>query len=72
MRQAVCNNDLNSGLVAQLQQRLKESGYEAGPADGRLGQKTMEALGAFQGDNGLAVGSITFEALNALGINPNN
>lgn len=71
MRQAVCNNDLNSGLIAELQQRLQESGYDAGPADGRLGQQTMDALGKFQEDNGLAVGSITFEALNSLGINPN-
>ena len=71
MRQAVCNDDLNSGLVSELQYRLQESGYEAGPADGRLGKQTMEALAAFQADNGLAVGSITLEVLNALGINPN-
>lgn len=42
MRQAVCNGDINEGLITSLQQRLY--------------------------DSGLAVGSITFETLDTLGI----
>lgn len=68
MRRAVCNNDLNDTLVLALQQRLFDSGYEPGSIDGKLGQMTMDALAKFQQDSGLAVGSITYEALDTLGI----
>src|SRR5690606_29667171 len=41
--------------VAQMQQMLTELGYDAGPADGVAGRKTMAALNAFQREFGLAV-----------------
>lgn len=68
MRRAVCNGDINPKLIMALQQRLNDAGYPAGPSDGMLGQKTMDALGRFQGDTGLAVGAITYESLDSLGI----
>lgn len=71
MRQAVCNGDINDTLITSLQQRLYDSGYEPGPVDGKLGKKTMEAMSEFQMDSGLAVGSITFETLDTLGIHRN-
>jgi len=71
MRQAVCNGDINDTLIASLQQRLYDSGYEPGPVDGKLGQKTLDAMAEFQTDSGLAVGSITFETLDTLGIHRN-
>ncbi len=40
-------------LVALVQKLLSENGYDPGPADGLLGQKTIDAITAFQGKAGL-------------------
>lgn len=40
-------------LVARVQERLNALGYEAGPADGRIGPRTRTAISAFQADQGL-------------------
>lgn len=54
--------------VRELQQRLNASGYSCGKADGIFGQKTLEAVTAFQADRGLAVdgvvGAKTWDELN--------
>jgi len=39
----------------QVQIALKNAGYDPGPIDGKKGQKTREAIMAFQKANGLAV-----------------
>jgi len=39
--------------VADLQRLLNERGYDAGPVDGMIGQKTRTAIIAFQRDEGL-------------------
>ena len=39
--------------VARVQEALKRAGYDPGPADGKMGQKTKNALMKFQMDNGL-------------------
>ena len=44
--------------VRELQQRLNASGYSCGKADGIFGQKTLEAVTAFQADRGLAVDGV--------------
>lgn len=44
--------------VRELQQRLNASGYSCGKVDGIFGQKTLEAVTAFQADRGLAVDGI--------------
>lgn len=54
--------------VRELQQRLNASGYSCGKVDGIFGQKTLEAVTAFQADRGLAVdgvvGAKTWNELN--------
>lgn len=40
-------------LVAEIQSRLGEAGYFAGPADGLLNEATREAIALFEADNGL-------------------
>ena len=40
-------------LVAQAQRQLIALGYEPGPADGKMGKKTINALKKFQQDNNL-------------------
>lgn len=42
-----------SMTIAQIQQRLSQLGYKPGPADGKMGKNTIEALKKFQQDNNL-------------------
>ena len=44
--------------VAQVQERLRRSGFLLGPADGEAGQQTTAAIMAFQRVNGLAVDGV--------------
>lgn len=39
--------------VALVQRRLAAKGYDPGPADGKLGRRTVTAIKDFQGDRGL-------------------
>jgi hypothetical protein len=39
----------------EIQRGLKRRGYDPGPVDGLLGQRTARALRQFQADHGLAV-----------------
>jgi hypothetical protein len=41
--------------IAEMQQRLLDLGYQAGPADGIAGNRTIAALKKFQRDNNLPV-----------------
>lgn len=55
--------------IQELQQALKDEGFDPGPVDGDLGPRTREAIRAFQKANGLTVdgivGSATLGALRA-------
>lgn len=68
MRRAMCNDDITPTLVTNLQEQLHRRGYQAGPVDGLLGKYTLEALSDYQVDNGLAVGAVTYESLELLGV----
>ncbi len=43
----------DNDLVALVQKLLADHGYDPGPADGLLGQKTIDAISQFQGKAGL-------------------
>ena len=43
-----------SRMVQEIQRQLVAKGYEPGPADGRLGDQTRNAIQGFQRDHGLA------------------
>lgn len=62
--------------VTALQERLKELGYGPGRADGHYGNRTRDAVLAFQADRGLKVdgmaGRLTFEELDKDGRRPAN
>jgi peptidoglycan hydrolase-like protein with peptidoglycan-binding domain len=45
--------DLHPGDVRQAQERLKEAGFNPGPADGQLGVQTKEAIKEYQKAQGL-------------------
>ncbi|MDY3197381.1 MAG: peptidoglycan-binding protein [Pseudomonadaceae bacterium] len=68
LRQAVCDSDLKPDLISRLQAALNRRGYTLGNVDGKLGKRTISALSEFQADQGLAVGAVTYESLEALGI----
>ena len=42
-----------AAALAKIQAALQKAGYDPGPADGKMGHKTRQALMAFQKDNGL-------------------
>lgn len=58
----------NPEIIRGIQQGLVNAGFNPGPVDGVSGAKTMNALASFQKQNNLAVGSITKETLQALGV----
>ena len=41
--------------IKQVQMALKNAGYNPGPADGKMGKQTKDALKAFQKANGLSI-----------------
>jgi hypothetical protein len=43
-----------SRMVQEIQSQLNARGYDAGPADGRLGQRTRSAIVRYQQDHGLS------------------
>ncbi len=50
--------------LSDLQARLKDLGYDPGPADGQMGPKTRAAIRAYQKDEGLkADGQVTASLL---------
>ena len=54
--------------IAFAQQRLAAKGYDPGPADGKLGRRTVTAIKDFQGDRGLARdGKLSPQVLDLLG-----
>lgn len=60
---------LSSTKVRQLQEKLKSRGFDAGPADGRMGDATRAAIRAFQRSQDLPVtGRADSRTLAALGV----
>ena len=64
----LCQTNMNKHVILQIQNALKEKGYNAGKIDGVLGRDTRVALDKYQRDNSLATGGITYETLKALTI----
>jgi hypothetical protein len=67
-RRVLCETNLSGDVVTQIQEALKVGGYDPGIADGVIGPQTQAAIQAFQSQNNLAVGGLTFETLKALGV----
>lgn len=67
-RRALCESDAIPDVVTGLQHALRKQGMDVGPADGKLGRRTMTALMDYQRQQGLAIGLVTFETLDKLGL----
>jgi peptidoglycan hydrolase-like protein with peptidoglycan-binding domain len=68
MQQQAPDMSHNTSVVSQVQQKLKDQGYEVASTDGTWGPETQQAISKFQQDKGLsASGEINTETLSALG-----
>lgn len=65
---AVCDHELNEGMITAVQRALSGAGHNPGAIDGKLGKQTIAALLDFQYANGLAYGALTHESLDRLGV----
>lgn len=60
---------MSKAEICQVQEKLKDAGYDPGTIDGDCGKRTRKALRAYQKDNGLVVnGEIDEPTLKALGL----
>jgi len=58
---------VSRGVIGEISAPARRSGYDAGPADGFLGEQTMQAIRRYQQDVGLAVdGAAGLALLNRL------
>lgn len=69
-RRALCESEALPEVVTSLQRALRTEGLDVGPADGKLGRRTMAALTDYQRREGLAIGLVTFETLESLRVLP--
>ena len=67
-REILCDTNTTPGLVARLQKALNGAGYDAGPADGILGNQTLVALKSYQRANNMPGGQLTLGALKKLNV----
>jgi len=67
-REVLCNYQVTSTVITQIQDALSAKGYDLGPPDTIMNTKTKEALNKYQRDNALPVGQLDLETIRALGI----
>jgi hypothetical protein len=68
-RQVLCETNMHQATITDIQKALKAKGYNPGPIDGIYGSQTQGAVQAFQKANQLGRGSLTYETIEALGLN---
>lgn len=67
-RRVLCQQDLTPGMIAVVQKALMTRGYNIGAPDGKLGNKTFNAIESYQRKNGLGIGGFTYETLQHMGV----
>ena len=68
-REILCDTNMTSGKITQIQRALKAKGFNPGPIDGTIGTDTMSAVNAFQRSKGLPVDRyLNMATVNALGV----
>jgi len=65
-RPVLCETNMTPSIVTEIQQALEREGYDPGPADGVVGRATLNAIEAYQTDNDLNRGGITYQTLTHL------
>ncbi len=64
----LCNESTTPSIIRAVQRALTDKGFNAGPVDGVMGAQTRSALTQYQEKNGLPIGNLNMETLNALGV----
>jgi hypothetical protein len=64
----LCEANVTTANVMEIQRALQRKGYNPGSVDGQLGPATITALTSFQQKEGLATGELTLATLKALGV----
>ncbi len=67
-RRILCETNLNTDTILAVQSALKSAGFQPGDIDGKLGRETYDAIKSYQQRKGLAVGNLTYETLESLGV----
>lgn len=68
-RSILCETNMTNARVAQIQEALKNEGFDPGPIDGVVGSETMAAVNEFQKAKGLPVDKyLNLTTLKALGV----
>ena len=68
-RSVLCQTNMTSGVVSEVQRALKTAGFDPGSIDGMIGSTTLRAIDAYQQDKGLGRGGLTMDTLKSLGVN---
>lgn len=68
-RSILCETNMDVATIRNLQQSLSDRGYDPGPIDGVVGDKTTQAVRAFQRDKELPTDEyLNMDTIRALGI----
>lgn len=67
----LCAAKTSDSVVRNVQKALNAKGYNVGSVDGILGIQTRSMLVKYQKENGLPMGNLNIETLNALGVSSN-
>ena len=67
-RSILCETNVSSELIGQVQHHLRSQGFNPGNIDGVYGRKTDSAIKSYQRKHNLGVGGLTHETLERMGI----
>jgi hypothetical protein len=67
-REVLCEINATPEAIRQIQVALRDRGYNPGPIDGIINERTFSALENYQRDNNLIVGQITRQVVEHLGV----
>lgn len=68
-RRVLCETNVTTDIIRDLQQALADEGFNPGSIDGVLGSDTLTAVRNYQEDNSLDTGGVTHETLKSLKVN---
>jgi len=71
-RSILCETNMTTSRISDIQRALNEAGHDVGTPDGVIGEQTIRAINDFQRANNLPVDKyINVDTLKALGVSPN-